>query len=173
VSSGTVLESTSANEKGNDEMTLFQKILWPTDFSDPSYEALDLACELAELHSAQLLMVHVVSPIPVVKGEEVPLTSSVMASPAEAAEYRQQMEKIASQSLKILMAKRVLPSLHPRSIVAYGDAVERLLAISREEKVELIVTATRGTSGIKRMVFGSVAEQLVKQATCPVLVVSA
>jgi nucleotide-binding universal stress UspA family protein len=170
---GTLLEAPRSKRKGGDEMPLFEKILWPTDFSDPSYEALALSCELAEIHSAELLMVHVVSPIPVVNGEELPLTSSVVASPAEAAEYRQQMEQIASRSLKMLKARRVPASLHPQTVVTYGDAVERLLIIAREEQIELIVTATRGTSGIKRAFFGSVADRLVKQASCPVLVVPA
>jgi nucleotide-binding universal stress UspA family protein len=154
-------------------MALFERILWPTDFSDPSYAALETACELARHHSAQLALAHVIAPIPVAGAEEVPLTSSVIASPVDAAEYQRQMEKIASRSLKTLSAKRVPAELKPRMIVAYGHAVEQLMAVVEEARIDLIVMATKGSSGIKGLFFGSVADQLVKRAPCPVLTVRA
>jgi nucleotide-binding universal stress UspA family protein len=152
-------------------MTLFNEILWPTDFSDPSYAALGMARELAMHHSAELILAHVIAPIPVAGAEEVPLTSSVIASPVDAAEYRRQMEQLASESMETICAKHVPDRLKPQTVIAYGHVVEQLLAVTREADVDLIVMATTGSSGIKGLLFGSVAYQLVKRALCPVLTV--
>jgi len=60
-----------------------------------------------------------------------------------------------------------------RQIVVLGGAADEIIRISGEEKVDLIVIATHGQTGWRHMVFGSVAEKVVRLAPCPVLTVRA
>lgn len=60
--------------------------------------------------------------------------------------------------------------LHCSSIVVDGGAVEGILSVANDENVDLIVMTSRGRSGVARLVLGSVAEEVVRKAPCPVLV---
>lgn len=58
-----------------------------------------------------------------------------------------------------------------RTIVGHGDVADEIVRIAETEKADLIVTATHGTTGWRRFVFGSVAEKVVRLAKCPVLTI--
>lgn len=143
-------------------MLPFKKILYPTDFSEASYEALKAANELALHFSAELCLVHVVSPV-------------VQTSPdfAPSVLPLQKMEASAENSLQEVIKQRVPKELQVRQIVVLGRAADEIIRISEEEKVDLIVIATHGQTGWRHMVFGSVAEKVVRLAPCPVLTVRA
>jgi nucleotide-binding universal stress UspA family protein len=63
--------------------------------------------------------------------------------------------------------------LHVRQIVALGEAADEIIRISEETKADLVVIATHGQTGWRRLVFGSVAEKVVRLAPCPVLTIRA
>ena len=143
-------------------MLPFKKILYPTDFSEASYQALKAANELAAHFSAELSIVHVVSPV-------------VQTSPdfAPGALALQEMEASAEKSLQEVVKQRVSKELHVRQIVVLGEAADKIIRMSEEEKVDLIVIATHGQTGWRHLVFGSVAEKVVQLAPCPVLTIRA
>ncbi|HUV14514.1 MAG TPA: universal stress protein, partial [Acidobacteriota bacterium] len=58
-----------------------------------------------------------------------------------------------------------------RTMVSYGDPAKEIVRIAEEESVDLIVIATHGLTGWQHLVFGSVAEKVVRTAKCPVLTV--
>ena len=60
-----------------------------------------------------------------------------------------------------------------RDLVTTGEAAPEILRIAQKEHVDLIVIASHGLTGWRRLVFGSVAEKVVRQATCPVLTIMA
>jgi len=137
-------------------MVPIKKILYPTDFSEASYEALKAANELALHFSAELCLVHVVSPV-------------VQAPPDFALSALPLQEASAENSLQEVVKQRVSREVHVRQIIVLGGAADEIVRISEEEKVDLIVIATHGQTGWRHMVFGSVAEKVVRLAACPVL----
>lgn len=147
-------------------MLPFKKILCPTDFSEPSYEALRLANQLALSFSAKLCLVHVVAPVPVLQAPAAPSTFNIPA-------YQQELVESSERSLQKLVKESVAEELEARPIVAYGDEASEIVRIAGEEEVDLIVIATHGHTGFRHLIFGSVAEKVVRLAPCPVLTIRA
>ncbi len=138
-------------------MLTIRTILHPTDFSERSEHAFHLACSLARDHGARVVLLHVVS-IPVAAYEGV-----VLPPPIEEATED---------------AKRRLSQMKPAGIpvehrVAEGDAAEMILRVAEEVHANLIVMGTHGRTGLSRLLMGSVAEQVVRRAPCPVLTMKA
>jgi len=145
-------------------MLPFKKILCPTDFSEPSYEAIKTAGELAFHFGSELCILHVVSPVPVVPmgggaAFNVPL-------------YEQELEVTSRKSLEEIINQLEWKELKARLIVLRGNAADEIVGIADQENVDLIVIATRGRTGLDRLIFGSVAEKVVRLARCPVLTVA-
>jgi nucleotide-binding universal stress UspA family protein len=148
-------------------MLPFKKILSPTDFSEPSYEALKVANELALHFSSELLVVHIVASIPLIPpGPPAPVTFNVV-------EYQQELEKSSRKMLEDLVKKSVPEKIWVRTLVVLGDPADRIVEIADEEQVDLIVIATHGQTGWRRFVFGSVTEKVVRLTPRPVLTIRA
>ena len=147
-------------------MLPLKKILWPTDFSEPSFEALDAAKELASRFSAELYVVHVVSSLPVVPAPPGPTSFNVSL-------YEEALLDSAKASIEDILEKRIPDNITAHSIVATGFVADEIVHEAEKQKIDLIVTATHGEKGWRRLVFGSVAEKVVRTAPCPVLVIHA
>jgi len=148
-------------------MLPIKKILCPTDFSEPSYEALKMATELTLHFSSELIVVHVVAPSVV-----VPATPAFQAS-FSIPEDQQELEKSSRKMLEDLVKERVGEKIWTRTMVVVGDPADQIVKIADEEKVDLIVIATHGQTGWRRLVFGSVTEKVVRLAAQPVLTIRA
>lgn len=146
-------------------MLPFERILCPTDFSEPSYEAIVAAGELAHHFAAELCVVHVVSPIPLVPMRHEPSAFNVPL-------YERELESSAKRSIEEIINQMEWRDLKVRLIVLQGNAADEILRTASEEEVDLIVIATRGRTGLDRLIFGSVAEKVVRLAPCPVLTIS-
>jgi universal stress protein A len=143
-------------------MMKIEKILCPVDFSNESNTSLELAQQFAELHSAQLLLVSVVpEPIVVPPSSVAPLVPQ-MASTDE-------LKATAKRKLIQLAAKRVPSKVGIHLMVAVGDPTQRILDIAREQCPDLIVVATHDNPRWQKMLIGSVAESIIREAPCPVL----
>jgi nucleotide-binding universal stress UspA family protein len=133
-------------------------ILHPTDFSEHSESAFEIACALARDYDAKLLLLHVRPPAPIVYGELVPMPPE----PPEAKE----------------MLKSQLAALKPadsgitveRSLVE-GEPATEIVHAAKAAYADLIVMGTHGRAGLSRLLMGSVAEQVLRKADCPVLTV--
>ena len=145
-------------------MLPIRKILCPTDFSEPSYEALKAAEELTLYFSAELYLVNVVNPIPAA-------TTTSDAMSFNVSLYQQELEKSAQKSLQELIDKRVSKKLRVHPIVAYGSPADEIVRIANEENIDLIVIATHGRTGWRHLVSGSVTEKVVRIASHPVLTI--
>jgi universal stress protein A len=154
--------------QGEEWMLPLKRILVPTDFSKPAQEAFKAAVELAQHFSAQLLMVHIVPPVP------VPYQPMVSPAPAfDITAYLQDMVKISRDTLQNYTNEHV-PQGVPASVsVAAGDPAYEILRLAKELDSDIIVIATQGHGGWRHFLFGSVAEKVVRLAECPVLVVHA
>lgn len=143
-------------------MLELNKVLCPVDFSEPSHAGLRMAIEIAARFSAELLLVHVVPP--------VPMAAIPQAAPAfDVAAYRRGLSESAEQGMKKLLTEHVPDDLPARSIVIDGEPAREVVQLAESEGVDLIVMSTHGESGWQRVVFGSVAEKIVRLAGCAVL----
>jgi universal stress protein A len=144
-------------------MLNFKKILCSTDFSEPSYAGLDAACDLARSYSGQLVLVHVVEPIPTAA---VPIGDH---SGFNVAVHQRVLKENAEQSIREVVEKRVPRGLAVKTVIAEGDAATQIVRVASAEEVDLIVIATHGRTGWRHVVYGSVAERVVRLATPAVL----
>lgn len=146
-------------------MLPFKKILCPTDFSEPSYDAIKAAGEVAYHFESELCVIHVVPPVPMVpigtepSGFNVPL-------------YQQELEASSKKSLEEVVNQLEAEALKVRLIVLRGNPADEIVRTADEENADLIVIATRGRTGLDRLIFGSVAEKVVRLAKCPVFTVT-
>jgi len=138
-----------------------KKILCPTDFSDASKQAIELAVPLAEKFGAEIHLVHVVPPMP-------PLEPSVTAH-FDVPEYERMLSADAKKNLSA--AAKSIAKVKTHEILANGNPAEEILRAAEEKGIDLIVIATAGHTGWDRVVFGSVAEKVVRRARCPVLTI--
>jgi nucleotide-binding universal stress UspA family protein len=140
-------------------------ILASIDFSDFSRNALDVAADLASRLAAELLLVHVVPAIP-----DLPEGVSIF----EEGEYDKSLHDVAEKSLSDLAAELADKNLKVRTeIGTANDVGMELVRIAEKDHVDMIVIATHGMTGWRRIPFGSVAKKVVEEAGCPVLVLRA
>ncbi|MFZ5433867.1 MAG: universal stress protein [Calditrichota bacterium] len=149
-------------------MLPFKKILCPIDFSEPSYEALKVATELAQNFSAELTIVHVVPLVPTVTAMD-----RTVGTNTAAAQYQQSLEAESKHLLAEAVEKYVPKTLTVRPFIETGDAAHVVAKIAEEEDTDLVVLSTHGRTGWRRFVFGSVAERIVRHTQCPVLTIQA
>ena len=150
-------------------MLPFKKILCPTDFSEPALTALKGAEEMARHFGAELIVAHVVPPVPGPHQFPDPEANFNFDLPL----YQQELANHAEKLLKDLVSHQVSPEVRTRDRVTTGEAGSEIIRIAQQEHVDLIVIASHGLTGWQRLVFGSVAEKVVRQATCPVLTIVA
>jgi len=140
-------------------------ILSPIDFSDSSHGALDVAADFATRFGAELLLVHVMPAI-----EDLPKSVSVFKE----GQYDQSLTDAAAKRLADLAATLAQKNVKARTEMGTANDVGmELVRIAEHEHADMIIIATHGMTGWHKIAFGSVAEKVVKQASCPVLVLRA
>jgi nucleotide-binding universal stress UspA family protein len=137
------------------------RILHPTDFSDSSAYAFDVACDLARQHQAMLLVLHVVETL---GPENVTYGEAVTQLQPEG--YRQRLWEELNR-----MTPRAPEGITMRHLLTEGDAAEEIRRVAEKHQCDLIVMGTHGRTGLDRLLMGSVAEKVVRLAPCPLLVV--
>lgn len=135
-----------------------RKIACPTDFSDGSLQAISAGSEFALDWDAELLLINV-----------LPIQSELSTDPVYGVEAAIR-EQILTE-LKTLGGQLAAKNVRTRAVVGYGDAGSEIVRIANDEKADLIVIATYGKTGWRRLALGSVTEKVVRIASCPVLVV--
>jgi len=136
-----------------------RKILCPTDFSTAGQTALEMATSLARDRGASLVIAHVEEPPMAYGGGELYYG---MDEP-----NREQLKKMLSEVLP------TDPSVGCEHRLIVGSPATSIVYLAEKENVELIVMPTHGRTGVMRVLMGSVAEEVVRKAKCPVLTVKA
>lgn len=137
------------------------RVLCPVDLSEASARAFGYAVDFARWYEARLTALHVVAPVPVMLGATGALPPP---PPDEEGERR--------AALSRFVAERT-PAGGPEieAVVARGDPAREIAAHAREAGADLLVAGTHGRSGLPRWLLGSVTEELLRTAPCPLLVV--
>jgi nucleotide-binding universal stress UspA family protein len=145
-------------------MTMFQTLIHPTDFDEPSKEAFRVARSLAQALGARVVVFHVVPPPAGFTQDGRIIQNPPDAEPSDLwAEYR----ALQADTPKVPVQYAV--------VVGHESECRRLL----EEKIRelgegaLVVMGSHGRRGIRRLLWGSKAEEVVRDCPCPVLVVKA
>ena len=149
-------------------MLPFRKVLVTTDFSETSLEAVPVAAELAGHFGACLCLVHVL-PIDTPTPWDVPPYADFGLASIPLPEYEGQVRREVERRLGQVLAKHVPSNVTVETTVARGDAAAEIGRIAKERGVDLIVIATHGWTGWRHLVFGSVAERVLREAPCAVL----
>jgi nucleotide-binding universal stress UspA family protein len=130
-------------------MIRVQKILYATDFSSYSNQAYFHAVALAENHGASLTVLFV-------------LPANWSEEEGEDRDYwRRQLEQI----------RPLDPNIRVRHVLLEGDPAGEIVRFAQDMNMDLIVMGTHGRTGLERMLMGSVAEKVMRDAKCSVLVV--
>lgn len=124
----------------------FQKMLCPTDLSEPSFHALLKAAQLASHCGAELILLQ------------------VLPASAENSEV-----ETAQRDLQDLQRDHFPDELKTNALVSQGDVTAEIVRAAREENADLILLATQGSTGWREYVLGSVAGEVVRLAPCAVL----
>ena len=139
----------------------FRHILAPTDFSEYSKQAVASALELAKKFGAKLSILHVV--------ELPPYPVEGYVPPSLTPTFLEDLERQASQELAQVVPEAESAGVEVARLVAVGSPYRIIIDMAEAEQVDLIVMATAGRTGFSRLVMGSIAERVVRTASCPVL----
>ncbi len=146
-------------------MLPLKKIVCPTDFSPASQAAISEALELAREFTAEILLVNVVPVLPPAPSDP----NFVFEVP----EYERALHVDAERQLAALAADIAGKGVAVRTEVGHGDAGSEIVRMAKDDHADLIVIATHGMTGWRHVMFGSVAEKVVRLAHRPVLTVPA
>jgi nucleotide-binding universal stress UspA family protein len=136
------------------------KILVPVDFSSSSDAALETASDLAQHFHAELYLLNVIPMLP---------TGTKPVSFPET-EYLHKAEDNAERQLATCDAALVSKGIKASSSIEIGnDVVGNIMLVIEREHIDMVVLSTHGISGWRPLVFGSIAEKVVKQVQCPLL----
>ena len=144
-----------------------QRVLVPVDFSAPSLHALDYAVDFARPLDAEIIVLFVVEPIYSVTPGDLYAPSSELTA------LMQEQRRQGREQLVELEARLKKHYAKLRTLLEDGLAYQAIVAAAHKLKVDLVVMATHGRTGLSHLFMGSVAEKVVRTADCPVLTLRA
>jgi nucleotide-binding universal stress UspA family protein len=145
-------------------MLRFQTIVAAIDFSETSQDALDAALDVARGTDARVHLVHVVP-------DPLHHPWVVESAGVDLLEVRRGWIEDAERGLAELAAGRTLDPRHVVTAVVTGSASGEIVRYAAEQAADVIVLGSHGHGAVRRFLLGSVADRVIRQSGCPVLVV--
>ena len=142
---------------------MFEKILYPTDFSDVSKKALDYLAQLKGAGTKEIVVLHVIDE------RGIDAISRYGSGSAETIIGR--IEEEAREEGKKIQKKLGQSGLTVKVRIARGVPLKEILMVEEEENVSAIVIGSHGKTNLHEMVLGSVSEKVIRQSKKPVLVI--
>lgn len=136
-------------------------ILVPIDFSSDADDAIDMAISLAKDLGARITLFHAIHEVYIGVGE---MAAALPPS------YIEDIEAEVEREMQAHLNKVVAAGLTGDSILVHGVPFQTILDTAEDQNIDLIVMGTHGRTGLKHVLLGSVAEKVIRMATCPVLV---
>ncbi|MEW6584773.1 MAG: universal stress protein [Nitrospirota bacterium] len=144
-------------------MMEIKSILFPTDFSEGSAQALQYAVEMAKRFGSKLYIVHIIYDMAKATGWYVPHTS--------VEQMYKDIREGAKKELERFGVEELAGFKDIERTVITGVPHDEIVNYAREKKVDIIIMGTHGRKGLDRILFGSTAANVVRYAPCPVLTV--
>lgn len=148
---------------------MFEKIIVPLDGSEDSEAAIEPAAEIARRFGSTVTLLQVTPGYGQIVGASAAESFGASGSVAAAAQAEVAMENAASSYLDAIRTKYGTPLWE--TVVGEGSSAHAIIDQAHTEEADLIVMATHARSGLKRLFLGSVAEDVIRGAGIPVLVV--
>ena len=145
------------------DLTALKRILVPTDFSDPSEEALKTAMAFAQTFGATLDLVHVAVEV----AYPLPPPIDVASLPIDIGPALER----AAEGLAVEEARLGEAGIRCESATLVGRADQQIVERARATSADLIIMGTHGRGGLAHAILGSNTERVVQHAPCPVLVI--
>jgi len=142
----------------------FQKILLPTDFSDESLYALSYAADFAKMFNAKLYLLHVIYDIEKASNLHIPHPSIT--------DLYKDLEAHAKRNLDSFGIDMLEGIKDVETVVKRGIPYEEVIKFASENDIDLIIIGTIPRSGVERFFVGSTTQRIIRNAPCPVLVVT-
>ena len=136
-----------------------RSVLIATDFSEASEKALRHSLALARFYGSKFCLAHVVSSLGLTIAGPSAIAACEEAVSREAADVEDSLARIGA-----------LSGIQYKFVVRHGELWPELREIIRQESTDLLVVGTHGRRGMGKLFFGSVAEEIFRQADCPVLI---
>ena len=136
-----------------------KKILCATDFSDFSNYTIPYGVALAREFEAKLYICHVIDL------SSIAIYGEFQLNPVD---QQNRIKKQAAEQLNELIGKQAVKW---EPLITVGHVADEVSRLVEEKEIDLVIAATRGRSGLKRLILGSVTERLMRVLTCPLLVV--
>lgn len=152
--------STATQIRDQKQAITFRQIVVATDFSDASRRALDYALSIARRYGSMLSVVNAIPPEP---RDQIPLDALPRELNRPWLEAEREMETLGKQAC--------IQDVQHHLLLKQGQVWDVLSAVIQSEDVDLLVLGTHGRGGLKKIALGSVAEQVLRLAKCPVLTV--
>jgi nucleotide-binding universal stress UspA family protein len=143
-------------------MELPKRILVPTDFSETSDKALDYAVDLATLLKGSITVMH---------AYEIPIVGFPDGAIIASAEIASKLLDSVQAAMDATIAKRKNKGVPLQPVIRQDVPYRAINAVADEMKADLIIIGTHGRRGISRALLGSVAENVIRTATRPVLTI--
>jgi len=142
---------------------MFNKILYPTDFSEVSMKALGYIKQLKKGEAREVLILHVI--------DDRALTAIEASAPGRSKEFESALMEDADRELKSLESELKKTGLKVVTRMVIGNPLQQILKVEKEEDISVIVIGSHGKSNLEEMFMGSVSEKVVRKCEKPILVV--
>lgn len=144
---------------------MFEKILYPTDFSDVSKKALVFIKQLKGAGTKEVVVFHVI--------DERVINKIQHHSDAgiNVEEFEKIMEEHAQEEIKVIEDELKKSGFNVKTRIDRGIPFREILKAEEEENVSVVVIGSHGKSCVKEMLLGSCSEKVVRKSSKPVLVV--
>ncbi len=137
-----------------------EKILYPTDGSKTAERAMHFAIYIAKATGAKIIILSV-GELPFLHGAQSGLESQVSS----------QIKSVARDVAHKAKREATKYGIEARERIEMGDPSGKIVEVAKKEKVDAIVMGTQGTTGLARVIIGSVADRVIREADCPVILV--
>lgn len=142
-----------------------RKILVAVDGSNPSYNASTYAIDFAKRYDAELIVLSIVSPIPYSQFEYANIGRMKEIETIEKEKAEQYIGKVKQKATENNLTVKT------EVLIKYTSVVKEIVEYAENYKVDMIVMGSRGMTGFKKLLVGSVANGVATYSHCPVLVV--
>lgn len=141
-----------------------KKILVPVDFSENSNRIIQYGAYVAKQFGAEMEAIFV--------AQTFQDYSEFFEPHMPVIQFEEDLIASAKEKMKSFLAESLESSVVCRGVVMAGDIAETILDYAKEQQVDLVVMGTHGYKGLEKVLFGSIAEKVVKRSPCPVLTIN-
>lgn len=141
-----------------------KRILVPVDFSENSNRIIQYGAYVASQFGAEMEAIFV--------AQTFQDYSEFFEPHMPVIQFEEDLIASAREKMKSFLAESLDPFAACQGVVMAGDIAETILEYAKEKKVDLIVMGTHGYKGLEKVLFGSIAEKIVKKSPCPVLTIN-